>query len=131
SIEYRIDVSTDGGSFVTVATRSVTGKTNTLYERSTRVDLPAGNTRTIRVTRLTANQNNSRVSDAMFIGAITEVIGRKMRYPNTALLGIQFDASQFSNIPTVSVLAKMRKIRVPDTYDPETRTYSGIWSGAF
>ncbi|WP_233355324.1 TipJ family phage tail tip protein [Vibrio cholerae] len=131
SIEYRIDVSTDGGSFVTVATRSVTGKTNTLYERSTRVDLPAGNTRTIRVTRLTANQNNSRVSDAMFIGAITEVIDRKMRYPNTALLGIQFDASQFSNIPTVSVLAKMRKIRVPDTYDPETRTYSGIWSGAF
>ncbi|EOX1529919.1 host specificity protein J [Vibrio cholerae] len=131
SIEYRIDVSTDGGSFVTVATRSVTGKTNTLYERSTRVDLPAGNTRTIRVTRLTANQNNSRVSDAMFIVAITEVIDRKMRYPNTALLGIQFDASQFSNIPTVSVLAKMRKIRVPDTYDPETRTYSGIWSGAF
>ncbi len=131
SIQYRIDVSTDGGSFVTIATRSVTGKTNTLYERSTRVDLPAGNTRTIRVTRLTANQNNSRVSDAMFIGAITEVIDRKMRYPNTALLGIQFDASQFSNIPTVSVLAKMRKIRVPDTYDPETRTYSGIWSGAF
>lgn len=131
SIQYRIDVSIDGGSFVTVATRSVTGKTNTLYERSTRVDLPAGNTRTIRVTRLTANQNNSRVSDAMFIGAITEVIDRKMRYPNTALLGIQFDASQFSNIPTVSVLAKMRKIRVPDTYDPETRTYSGIWSGAF
>ncbi|HGE6046461.1 TPA: host specificity protein J [Vibrio cholerae] len=131
SIQYRIDVSTDGGSFVTVATRSVTGKTNTLYERSTRVDLPAGNTRTIRVTRLTANQNNSRVSDSMFIGAITEVIDRKMRYPNTALLGIQFDASQFSNIPTVSVLAKMRKIRVPDTYDPETRTYSGIWSGAF
>ncbi|HGS5355343.1 TPA: host specificity protein J [Vibrio cholerae] len=131
SIQYRIDVSTDGGSFVAVATRSVTGKTNTLYERSTRVDLPAGNTRTIRVTRLTANQNNSRVSDAMFIGAITEVIDRKMRYPNTALLGIQFDASQFSNIPTVSVLAKMRKIRVPDTYDPETRTYSGIWSGAF
>ncbi|GHW90144.1 TipJ family phage tail tip protein [Vibrio cholerae] len=131
SIQYRIDVSTDGGSFVTVATRSVTGKTNTLYERSTRVDLPAGNTRTIRVTRLTANKNNSRVSDAMFIGAITEVIDRKMRYPNTALLGIQFDASQFSNIPTVSVLAKMRKIRVPDTYDPETRTYSGIWSGAF
>ncbi|EGQ8491898.1 DUF1983 domain-containing protein [Vibrio cholerae] len=131
SIQYRIDVSTDSGSFVTVATRSVTGKTNTLYERSTRVDLPAGNTRTIRVTRLTANQNNSRVSDAMFIGAITEVIDRKMRYPNTALLGIQFDASQFSNIPTVGVLAKMRKIRVPDTYDPETRTYSGIWSGAF
>ncbi|EJL6764618.1 TipJ family phage tail tip protein [Vibrio cholerae] len=131
SIQYRIEISVDGGNFFKVSDRSVTGKTNTLYERSTRVDLPAGNTRTIRVTRLTENQNNSRVSDAMFIGAITEVIDRKMRYPNTALLGIQFDASQFSNIPTVSVLAKMRKIRVPDTYDPETRTYSGIWSGAF
>lgn len=25
----------------------------------------------------------------------------------------------------------MRVIRVPDTYDPETRTYSGTWTGAF
>ncbi|WP_072669721.1 phage tail protein [Vibrio injensis] len=131
SISFRIEVSTDGGSYATVSEPSVTGRAVNSYERSIRVDLPAGDNWTIRVTRLTPNKNSLRVADAMYIAAITEVIDRKMRYPNTALLGIQFDASQFSNIPTISTLAKMRKIRVPDNYDPETRTYSGVWSGGF
>ncbi|MCG3743075.1 phage tail protein, partial [Vibrio cincinnatiensis] len=131
SINFRIEVSTDGGSYITVSEPSVTGRAVNSYERSIRVDLPAGDSWTIRVVRLTPNKNNLRIADAMYIAAITEVIDRKMRYPNTALLGIQFDASQFSNIPTISVLAKLRKIRVPDNYDPETRTYSGVWSGGF
>ncbi|WP_158138644.1 TipJ family phage tail tip protein [Vibrio metschnikovii] len=131
SISFRIEVSTDGGSYTTVSEPSVTGRAVNSYERSIRVDLPAGDNWTIRVTRLTPNKNSLRVADVMYIAAFTEVIDRKMRYPNTALLGVQFDASQFSNIPTISVLAKMRKIRVPDNYDPENRTYSGVWSGGF
>lgn len=131
SISFRIEVSTDGGSYTTVSEPSVTGRAVNSYERSIRVDLPPGDNWTIRVTRLTPNKNSLRVADVMYIAAITEVIDRKMRYPNTALLGVQFDASQFSNIPTISVLAKMRKIRVPDNYDPENRTYSGVWSGGF
>ncbi|HFQ5056224.1 TPA: host specificity protein J [Vibrio vulnificus] len=131
SISYRIDISADGGAFETVSELNVTGKTTSDYERSVRVDLPTGSSWTIRVVRLTPNQNSSKYADLMYVAAITEVIDRKLRYPNTALLGISFDATQFSNIPQISVLAKLRKIRVPDNYDPETRTYTGIWTGGF
>ncbi|WP_180266646.1 phage tail protein, partial [Enterobacter hormaechei] len=51
---------------------------------------------------------------------------------NTALLYVEFDAKQFPNgIPQVVCNPKGRIIRVPDTYDPETRTYSGTWEGVF
>lgn len=56
----------------------------------------------------------------------------KHGYPNTALLYIEFDSSQFNgSIPQISCEPRGRVIRVPDTYDPETRTYSGTWTGAF
>jgi predicted phage tail protein len=58
------------------------------------------------------------------------VIDAKLRYPNTALLYIEFDSSQFNgSIPQISCEPRGRVIRVPDTYDPETRTYSGTWTG--
>ena len=48
---------------------------------------------------------------------------------NTALLYIEFDSSQFNgSIPQIACEPRGRVIRVPDTYDPETRTYSGTWT---
>ncbi|VAG02490.1 gp24 [Enterobacter hormaechei] len=68
----------------------------------------------------------------MTLQSFTEVIDAKLRYPNTALLYIEFDSSQFNgSIPQISCEPRGRVIRVPDTYDPETRSYSGTWTGAF
>jgi predicted phage tail protein len=130
-ITYAIDISTDGGSYQTVLNTAVDGKTTQAYERSHRIDLPAGNSWQIRLRRLTANQNNNRVADTMQISAITDVIDRKLKYPNTALLYVEFDASQFQNIPVVSCEPNMRKVKVPTNYNPLTRTYSGVWDGSF
>ncbi|HDP4811266.1 TPA: phage tail protein, partial [Pseudomonas aeruginosa] len=69
--------------------------------------------------------------DTMLIAGLTEVIDAKLRYPNTALLYIEFSAEQFSNIPAVTVECKARKVQVPTTYDPELRTYTGVWDGSF
>jgi len=130
-IEYAIDLSTDGGSYQTVLSTAVDGKTTQPYERSHRIDLPAGNIWQIRIRRLTPNQNNNRVADLMQIAAITDVIDRKLKYPNTALLYVEFDASQFQNIPVVSCEPFMRKVRVPTNYNPLTREYTGVWDGSF
>ncbi|MDI5830716.1 phage tail protein [Shewanella xiamenensis] len=130
-IEYAIDLSTDGGSYQTVLSTAVDGKTTQPYERSHRIDLPAGNSWQIRIRRLTPNQNNNRVADLMQIAAITDVIDRKLKYPNTALLYVEFDASQFQNIPVVSCEPFMRKVRVPTNYNPLTREYTGVWDGSF
>lgn len=131
SIEYAIDIATDGGAYQEVLKTAVTGKTTTAYERSHRVDLPEGSSWQIRVRRLTQNQSTVRVADTMLIQAVAEVIDRKMRYPNTALLLVEFDAEQFQNIPQVSCEPYGRMIRVPANYDPQTRQYTGAWDGSF
>lgn len=133
SIKYAIDLQTDGGSFVTVINTAVTGKTTSGYERSHRIDLPqAGSTWTVRLRRLTANANSAKIGDAMSLQSYTEVIDAKLRYPNTALLYIEFDSSQFNgSIPQISCEPKGRVVRVPDNYDPIGRTYTGTWSGVF
>ncbi|MGM8431765.1 host specificity protein J [Enterobacter cloacae] len=133
SINYAIDLQTDGGTWQTVLNTSVTGKTTSGYERSHRIDLPqAGSTWTVRIRKLTADANSAKIGDTMTLQSYTEVIDAKLRYPNTALLYIEFDSSQFNgSIPQISCEPRGRVIRVPDTYDPETRTYSGTWMGAF
>ncbi|ADF61273.1 phage tail protein [Enterobacter cloacae] len=133
SINYAIDLQTDGGTWQTVLNTSVTGKTTSGYERSHRLDLPqAGSTWTVRLRKLTADANSAKIGDTMTLQSYTEVIDAKLRYPNTALLYIEFDSSQFNgSIPQIACEPRGRVIRVPDTYDPETRTYSGTWTGVF
>ncbi|HEJ7134794.1 TPA: DUF1983 domain-containing protein [Serratia marcescens] len=131
-IEYAIDVATDGGAYQEVLRTAVDGKTTTKYERSHRIDLPAATTGwQVRVRRLTPNSTSNRVADKMVVEAITETIDAKLRYPETALLFIQFDAKQFPNIPQVSCEPKGRIVRVPSNYNPETREYTGTWDGTF
>lgn len=131
-IEYAVDVSTDGGAYSTLLNTAIDGKTTTLYERSHRINLPKATTGwQIRSRRITANANSGRIADRMNTEAISEVIDAKLRYPNTALLYIEFDATQFQNIPAISCEPKGRVIRVPTNYDPETRSYSGVWDGSF
>lgn len=133
SINYAIDLQTDGGTWQTVLNTSVTGKTTSGYERSHRIDLPqAGSTWTIRLRKITSDANSAKIGDTMTLQSFTEVIDAKLRYPNTALLYIEFDSSQFNgSIPQISCEPRGRVIRVPDNYNPETRTYSGTWQGAF
>ena len=133
SINYAIDLQTDGGTWQTVLNTSVTGKTTSGYERSHRIDLPqAGSTWTIRLRKITTDANSAKIGDTMTLQSFTEVIDAKLRYPNTALLYIEFDSSQFNgSIPQISCEPRGRVIRVPDNYDPDTRTYSGTWQGTF
>lgn len=133
SVNYAIDLQTDGGTWQTVLNTSVTGKTTSGYERSHRIDLPqTGSTWTIRLRKITSDANSAKIGDTMMLQSFTEVIDAKLRYPNTALLYIEFDSSQFNgSIPQISCEPRGRVIRVPDTYDPETRTYSGTWAGTF
>ena len=132
TIGYKVELATDGGAYKEVLNEAVSGKTTSVYERTRRIDLPrASSGWLMRITRLTANQNNNKISDTMQIAGFTEVIDAKIRYPNTGLLFIEFSAEQFRSIPAVTVGCKARKWSVPSNYDPATRTYTGIWDGTF
>lgn len=130
SIQYAVDVATDGGAYQEVLVGAITGKATTRYEKSMRIDLPPATSGwLIRVRRITPNQNTDKIADSLFIAGYTQVIDAKLRYPNTALLFIEFDAEQFTNIPAVTVKCKARRWQVPSNYDPVARTYSGAWDG--
>ena len=129
-IEYKVELAIDGGAYQQVMSEAVDGKTTSVYERTRRIDLPKATTGWLmRITRITSNQNNNKISDTMQIAGFTEVIDAKIRYPNTALLYIEFSAEQFRSIPAVTVGCTARKWPVPSNYDPVSRTYSGIWDG--
>jgi predicted phage tail protein len=131
-IEYKVEISTDGGAYQQVLSEAVDGKTTSTYERTRRIDLPtAASGWLMRVTRITTNQNNNKIADTMQIAGFTEVIDAKLRYPNTALLYIEFSAEQFRNIPAVTVDCRARKWQVPSNYEPDNRSYTGIWDGRF
>lgn len=131
-IQYAIDLQTDGGTWTEVLNTQISDKTSANYERSHRIDLPEANTGwTVRVRRITPNSTSEYISDKMYVEAITEVIDLKLSYPNTALLGLQYDAETFSNVAKVAVDLKGIKVQVPSNYDPVARTYAGMWDGTF
>lgn len=131
-IQYAIDLQTDGGTWTEVLNTQIADKTSANYERPHRIDLPKADTGwTIRVRRLTPNSTSEYISDKMYVDALTEVIDLKLSYPNTALLGLQYDAETFSNVAKVAVDLKGIKLQVPSNYDPVARTYAGMWDGTF
>ncbi|OCY84257.1 TipJ family phage tail tip protein [Acinetobacter pittii] len=132
TIEYAIDLQTDGGTWTEVLKTKISDKTSANYERAHRIDLPKADTGwLIRVRRLTPNSTSEYVSDKMYVSAVTEVIDAKLRYPNTALLGIRYDAETFGNVAKVAVDLKGTLIQVPTNYNAETRQYTGMWDGTF
>lgn len=132
TIQYAIDLQTDGGAWVEVLNTKISDKTSENYERSHRIDLPKSDSGwTIRVRRITPNSTSEYISDKMYVDALTEVIDLKLSYPNTAMLGLQYDAETFSNVAKVAVDLKGIKVQVPSNYDPVARTYAGMWDGTF
>ena len=131
--QYAIDLSTDGAAWRTVVDGKFDGKTTSEYQRDHRIDLPEAITGwSIRVRRITADSTSAKLVNGFKVFSFAEVIDSKLRYPNSALLYIEVDSSQFSGgAPKVTCRPKGKLIRVPDTYDPVTRTYSGTWSGGF
>jgi predicted phage tail protein len=132
TVNYVIELSTDGGSFAPVVTSAFTGKTTTGYQRSHRIDLPAAEEGwSVRVRRTTPDSADAKIGDTTTIVSYTEVIDAKLQYPYTALVGLKIDASQFSNIPERAYRIRGRIIQVPSNYEPSSRTYSGTWDGTF
>lgn len=132
TVQYHIDLAVDGGAYSTVMTKTVTEKLSSLYELTHRINLPKASTGwQIRVVRDTVDSTSQMLQNKTQVQAITEVIDARLRYPHTALLYVSFNAKSFSNIPKISCKPKGRVIRIPQNYDPITRTYGGTWDGTF
>ena len=121
----------ENGTWNTREVIDIKGKTRSQYLRSVVLtDLPAAPF-SIRVLRTTDDSTSSKLENKTLWSSFTEIIDSRLSYPNTAILGLEVDASQLNSVPKVSTLIRGRRIRVPSNYNPETREYSGIWNGTF
>ena len=131
SVSYAIDLQSAGAGFVQVLTDTVSGKTTSRYQRSYYVPLSGTGPWDVRLRRLTEDATQSSLQNKTFLDSYTEVIESKLRYPNSALMALRVDASQFNAIPRRSYELKLLRVRVPSNYDPESRSYAGVWDGTF
>jgi predicted phage tail protein len=110
---------------------TIDGKTTSEYERSHRIELTGAAPWDIRVLRITDDSTSVTLNNKTFWKSYTEIIDGKFRYPNSAIVGLRIDSSQFDSVPRRSYDLKMLKVKIPSNYDPEARTYSGVWDGTF
>lgn len=112
-------------------TITISDKTSSRYQRSHEITLTGTAPWDIRVRRITADPTSLALQNKTYWESYTTIIDAKLSYPNSAVVGIQIDASQFSHIPTRAYDLKLLKIKIPSNYNPTTRVYTGIWDGTF
>ncbi len=140
SVRLKIFVQYASSGFTKVVDDKISGRTADLYQKDYIVELsrpnPSDNV-DIKVERVTDDSSNSLESDAFSWSSITEIKWAKIRYPNSALVGLRVDAEQFNSIPSRKYLVKGIKVKIPNgvTVDSNNGRIvypdNFIWDGTF
>jgi len=134
SVTINIQLQYNGGGFTTVKTDTISGRTADKYERDYLIDIAGSFPVDLRVVRVSADSTDTNVSPTFFV-AYTELIYQKLRYPNSALAAVRFQAEQFNNIPARSYRIRGVKVKIPNTATVDQATgritYAGTWTGTF
>jgi hypothetical protein len=135
SIRLQIAVQYNSGGYTTVIDDTISGRTADTYQRDYLVSLTGTFPVDIKITRITGDSSSAKLTNAFSWSSYTEITYAKLRYPNSALIGLRVDADQFSSIPNRSYLIRGIKVRIPSNATVDSTTgrliYSGIWSGSF
>ena len=129
-----IDVRTSTGDWQNIVTGQIYGDYRSLYQKAWEVPLDVSEANYpvyIRVRRTATPVSNANFANDLYFYNYTERIPTRLSYPNTALVNVTLVAKEFSSIPSRSYHIKGIKVRVPDNYNPVTRTYTGTWTGNF
>lgn len=135
SVRLQIAIQYNGGGFTTVIDDTISGRTPDAYQRDYLVNIAGAFPVELRVTRVTPDSTSSKLIDAFNWTSYTEIIYAKLRYPNSALVGVRVDAEQFNSVPQRSYLIRGIKVRIPNNATVDSTngrlTYAGIWNGTF
>jgi hypothetical protein len=138
----QIAVQYNGGGYTTVIDDTIAGRSADQYQRDYLVNFAGAKPVDIRVTRITGDSSeqdvggsSGKIINAFNWSSYTEITYAKLRYPNSALIGLRIDAEQFSSIPSRSYLIRGIKLRIPNNATVDATTgrliYSGVWTGTF
>ena len=134
-VQLQIAVQYNGGGYTTVIDDTIDGRSSQQYQKQYLISLSGTFPVEIKVIRVTADSTSSKLIDAFSWSSYTEVVSAKLKYPNSALVGVIIDAEQFSNIPVRSYRIRGIKVKIPSNATVDSATgrliYSGIWDGTF
>ncbi|WP_272677534.1 host specificity protein J, partial [Providencia sp. PROV076] len=132
SVELQVQVQRNG-AWVTEKNVTIRGKrSNSPYLMAVVIDKLPPPPFSIRMVRLTADSNSDKLQNNTIWSSYTEITDINQTYPGSAVAGLTFESEQFGNqYPTRNYLVRGLIVQVPNNYDPETRTYGGIWDGTF
>jgi predicted phage tail protein len=130
---FKIYLSTNGSPFVLKVTDSFYGRTSGGYARDYTMDVSGTGPWQIKVERTSndVNVSNTKESNDLYWQSFTPIVEQKFRYPNSALLYVEFDSAYFKSTPTITVKLDGVICRIPSNYNPVTRVYTGLWDGTF
>ncbi|WP_318828969.1 phage tail protein [Providencia sp. PROV278] len=132
AVELQIQVQRNG-AWVTEKNITIRGKrSNSPYLTAVIIDNLPSPPFSIRMVRITPDSDSDKLQNNTIWSSYTEITDINQTYPGSAVAGLTFESEQFGNqYPSRSYLIRGRIVQVPDNYNPETREYSGIWSGTF
>ena len=133
-VEFKIFISSNGGTFILKVADSFEGRTAGGYARDYTIDVSSlAPPYTVKVERVSADipPTNTLEQNSLFWQTYTTILQQQFTYPNSALLYVAVDTTYFNAQPTISVLSKGLICTIPSNYNPVTRTYTGIWDGTF
>ena len=135
NVRLQIAVQYNGGGYTTVIDDTIGGRTSDLYQKDFVVNLAGARPADIRVTRITPDSSDPKLTDAFSWSSYTEITRSSLSYPNSALVGIRINAEQFSSIPSRSYRVRGIKVLVPNNATVDQTNgrliYSGMWNGVF
>jgi hypothetical protein len=85
----------------------------------------------IDIVQNTLEGTSSALQSSANIHSITEFYSDRFSYPEVAGVLSRFDARYFNEVPSRSYKVRLLKVKIPENYDPITKTYSGPWNGKF
>lgn len=140
SVAFRISLKSGSGAFIPQVETTISGKYSSPTEFEYKI--PTNNVNgtvdrfAIRVERLTETVpiGVNTVKTINFQSYI-ESSETKLSYPNTAIVGMKFEASQFTEAPSITFDVFGRLVDIPSNatinpYDGSI-SYVGIWDGTF
>lgn len=133
SVHLAIDVKPSSSSSWTIVKDVIIGpgKISGEYLESHIIDAPSEYPFDIRVRRITADSTSDLLQNDTRWNSYSEIIDDNLSYPHTAVAGCVIDHDQYTDTPTRAYHLRGLIVDVPDNYNPETRTYSGLWLGGF
>jgi predicted phage tail protein len=130
-VEFFIDIRKADGTLVNADNRQffIQGKTRGPFDQEYAFPLSGTGPWSVSVTRITDDSTSVTNNSDLYFRAIVGIINETLRYPNSALMGLQVSSENFQSVPQISALLQGLKIRVPNIYNPATGEYSGVWNG--